>query len=188
MSVADSERSEESDFRLKAKRARKQSRRRRKNRHAREEYARYTMRPTTWDYYFSFDISDPKGRWDPGRYSQLVTLSFKGNLIQPIDPRYKHADVTLSARIGMMEERPGEVYRSIGSLTANGDALSAYVFVPAEFMSELVVVAQSGRVQAIHFSGTRLRYRSASLRGVSLTTRNEEEDEEKPEETGAVNA
>jgi hypothetical protein len=67
--------------------------------------------------------------------------------------------------------------------------LSAYAFVPAEFISELVAVAQSGRVQVIDFSGTRLRYRSASLRGVSLTTRDEEKDEDdEPEETGAVNA
>lgn len=171
-----------------ANRARKQSRRRHKNRRTREEYVRYAMRSTSWDYYFSFDISDPKSRWDPGPYSQLATLSFKGDLIRPIDPRYKYAEVTLSARIGMMEERPGEMYRSIGSLTANADVLSAYVFVPAEFISELVAIAQSGRVQVIDFSGTRLRYRSASLRGVSLTTRNEKEDEEKPEETGAVNA
>jgi hypothetical protein len=44
--------------------------------------------------------------------------------------------------------------------------LAAYVFVPAEFMSELVAVAQSGRVQVIDFSGTRLLDRSASLRNV----------------------
>jgi hypothetical protein len=86
----------------------------------------------------------------------------------------------------MMDERRGEVYRSIGSLTASGDALSAYIFVPAEFMSELASVSQSGRVQAIDFSGTRLRYRSASLQSVSLTTRNEEEGEEQREETHAV--
>jgi len=178
MPIADLEQGEGSNIAPKANQPRKSSRRRRKNRRVREEYVGYAMRPSSWDYYFSFRVSDPKSRWDPGPYSQLATLSFKGDLIRPAETRYKHVEVTLSARTGMMEERPGEVYRSIGSLTASGDDLSAYVFVPAEFMSELAAVAQSGRVQAIDFSGTRLRYRSASLHSVSLTTRNEEEGEE----------
>ena len=188
MPIADSEQSEKTDIAPKANRGRKPSRRRRKKRRVREEYVRYAMRPTNWDYYFSFHVSDPKSRWDPGPYSQLSTLSFEGDLIRPIGTRYKQVEVTLSARTGMMEERPGGVYRSIGTLTANGDNLYAYVFVPAEFMFELAAVAQSGRVQAIDFSGTRLRYRSASLHSVSLTTRNEEEDEDEREETHAVSA
>jgi hypothetical protein len=64
------------------------------------------------------------------------------------------------------------------AFTASGDALSAYVFIPAEFMPELATVVQSSRVQIINFSSTRLRYRSALVRGVSLSTRDEAEEEE----------
>jgi hypothetical protein len=53
---------------------------------ARDERVEYAMRPTTWDYYFSFRVSDPKSHWDSGPYSQLATLSLKGDLIRPADP------------------------------------------------------------------------------------------------------
>jgi hypothetical protein len=139
------------------------------------------MRATSWDYYFSFHVSDPKSRWDSGPYSRLATLSFKGDLVRPNGIRYKQAEVTLSARAGMMDERRGETFQSIGSLTAGGNSLSAYVFIPAELMPELAAVAQSGRVQIVNFSGTRLRYRSAFLSSVSLTTRDEEEEEKEEE-------
>jgi hypothetical protein len=41
--------------------------------------------------------------------------------------------------------------RSNPLATASGDSLSAYVFIPAEFMPELAAMAQSGRVQIINF-------------------------------------
>ena len=45
-----------------------------------------------------------------------------------------------------MEEQTIEKTRSIGSLDASGDELSAYVLVPAERLAELASIAQSGRV------------------------------------------
>jgi hypothetical protein len=62
MPVADLEQGEESDIAPKANQPRKSSRRRRKNRRVREEYIGYAMRPSSWDYYFSFRVSDPKSR------------------------------------------------------------------------------------------------------------------------------
>ena len=42
------------------------------------------------------------------------------------------------------------------------------MFIPAEFKLELTTVAQSDRVQVINFSGTRLRYRSATFNNCEL--------------------
>lgn len=139
------------------KQPRKTSRRRRTKRSRRDETVEYALRPRTWDYYFSFRVSDPKSRWDPGPYSQLATLSLKGDLIRPTDTRFKHIEVTLSARQGMMNESRETSFRTIGSLSSSDDALYAYVFIPAEFVPELASVAQSGRICAVRLLGSRLR-------------------------------
>jgi hypothetical protein len=97
-------------------------------------------------------------------------------LIRPIDTRYKDAEVTFSPRAGMTDERRGGAFQSIGSLTASGDSLSAYVFIPAEYMPELAAVAQSGP----RTDHQLLRHASSlpSVRGVSLSTRDEAKEKE----------
>jgi hypothetical protein len=104
-----------------------------------------------WDYYYSFRPSDPKSRWDAGPYNELATISFGGEIIRPQDSKYKRAKVIFSARLGMMEENGVEPPKTIGSLTANDEELSAYIFIPAERTADLAAVAQSGRAQVVHF-------------------------------------
>lgn len=134
------------------------------------------MRITGWDYYYSFRPSDPKSRWDPGPYKELATISFGGEIVRPQDSKYKRAKVTFSARVEMMEENRAAPPKTIGSLTANDEELSAYIFIPAERMADLAAVAQSGRAQVVHFGATRLRYRSAMVHTVSLSTEFDEEE------------
>jgi len=136
---------------------------RRKRQPAREEQIGYIVRVSDWDYYYSFRPSDPKGHWDHGPYSEIATLSFTGELIRPENSKYRTATVTLSGKAGMMEERLTGAALSIGTLSAHENELSAYIFVPAERLAELTTVAQSGRVQIVHITGTRLRYRSAQM-------------------------
>jgi hypothetical protein len=149
---------------------------RKRRRNAREEHVGYLVRITGWDYYYSFRPSDPKSRWDPGPYNELATISFGGDIVRPQDSKYKRAKVTFSSRAGMMEENRAEPPKTIGSLTANDEELSAYIFIPAERVADLAVVAQSGRVQIVHFGATRLRYRSATVHTVSLSTEFDEEE------------
>jgi len=149
---------------------------RRKRQPAREEYIGYLVRVSGWDYHYGFRPSDPRSHWDPGPYSELATLSFTGELIRPENSKYRTATVTLSGKVGMMEERPTGAASSIGSLSAHEDELSAYVFIPTERLAELSVVAQSGRVQIVQITGTKLRYRSALIRNLSLDTHFDEED------------
>jgi hypothetical protein len=147
-----------------------------KRKPAREEYIAYFLRVSGWDYYYGFRPSDPKSQWDQGPYSEIATLTFTGELIRPVNSKYRAATVTLSAKSGMMEERPAGTARSIGSLTANEDELSAYIFVPAERLTELTAVAQSERVRVVQVTGTKLRYRSGQIHNLSIYTSFDEED------------
>ena len=44
--------------------------------------------------------------------------------------------------MGMLEENRAEPPKTIGSLTANDEELTAYIFIPAERMADLAAVAQ----------------------------------------------
>jgi len=132
---------------------------------------------TDWGCYYGFRVSDPKSRFDYGPYSDLVTAVFSGELAEPADSKYGKAELTLSAREDMAEERWSEPPKSIGSLSAYEDTIFAYVFVPVEHMALLVTLAQSEKVQTVSIGGTRLRYRSGSVHSISLNTEFEEEDE-----------
>ncbi len=70
-----------------------------------------------------------------------------------------------------MTQSQTEKDRSIGSVTASADELMAYVFAPMERIAELVIAAQSGRVQIVHFTATRLRYRIGLVVSISIDTR-----------------
>lgn len=167
-----------SDTTSKSQPPKKKRKPRQRTRRKRDELVQYEMRIDDWDYYYGFRISDPKYDVDRGPYSELTTLTFTGTFVYPKDLKYKDGSLTLSARAGMMDERLREPPRSIGNLSAHGNTLSAYVFVPTERLAELVAVAHSGRVQVASLVGTRLRYRSGLVRSVSLNTEIEDEGDE----------
>lgn len=155
---------------------RKAVRRKRKRQPAREEYIAYFVRVGGWDYYYGFRPSDPKSQWNHGPYNEIATLTFTGELIRPENSKYRAVALTLSGKAGMLEERRTGGVSSIGTLTAHEDALSAYIFVPAERLTELATVAQSGRVQVVQVTGTKLRYRSAQIHNLSIYTQFDVED------------
>jgi hypothetical protein len=154
----------------------KARRRRKKRRRVREELAGFVIRVSAWDYYYALRISDPKSRWDIGPCSELATLTIAGEIIRPQDSKYKKASITLTAKDGMMQENKDPPPTSIGTLSANKDELSAYIFCPSERMGELAGAAQSGRLQIIQLGATRLRYGSARVTNFSLNTEVNEED------------
>jgi len=150
--------------------------RQRKRQTAREEYTAYFVRVGGWDYYYGFRPSDPKSQWDHGPYNEIATLTFTGELIRPENSKYRTVAVTFSGKAGMMEERRTDAVPSIDTLTAHEDELSAYIFVPNERFPELTTVAQSGRVQVVQVTGTKLRYRSAQIHNLSIYTQFNDED------------
>ena len=148
----------------------------RKRKAVREEYISYLISVSGWDYYYAFRPGDPKSRWDQGAYDELATLSFTGKLARPEGTKYDTGQVTFSGRRGLMKEPIERAPASIGSLSASGAELSAYIFIPTERLAELAAVAQSDRIQTIHITGTKLRYRSGLIHHVSVSTQPDEED------------
>ncbi|WP_380874289.1 hypothetical protein ACFB49_46950 [Sphingomonas sp. DBB INV C78] len=108
-------------------------------------------------------------------YSELATLDFAGELIRTERSKYALGKVTLSARQGILEEPLTAAARCLGNLSGRGDVLEAYIFVPVERMSELVLVAQAGRIQFISFVASKLRYGSGAVYGVALHSEADEE-------------
>ena len=149
---------------------------RRKRKSVQDEHVAYLVRVSGWDYYYGFRPSDPKSQWDHGPYNEIATLTFAGELIRPENSKYRTATVTLSGKAGMMDERLTGAAPSIGTLTAHEKYLSAYIFVPAERLTELATVAQSGRVQVVQVTGTKLRYRSAQIHNLSIYTQFDDEE------------
>jgi len=135
-----------------------------------DEFVSYLVRLVGWEYHYGFRGIDPKSRFEVGTYSEIALLTFTGVLVRPNGSKYSGVTVTLSGRLAMLDEEPGDKRRSIGSLSVQGDDLDAYIFVPAERMAELAAIAQSGRFQFVQFTGTKLRYRAARIYNVSLYT------------------
>lgn len=160
----------------KASKPAKKSRKGRRTRRKQDEFVRYELRVNDWNYYYGFRISDPKSRFDKGPYSELATLTFKGVMVSPESLKYEMGELTLSAQNNMMNERLADLQHTIGSLSAYGDTLTGYVFVPAERLSELAAAAASGRIQVASIDGTRLKYRSGTIRGITLNTETDEEE------------
>ena len=133
-----------------------------------DEHVSYLIRVTDWDYYYSLRPGDLKSRWDNDAYNELATVSFSGELLRPEGMEYVRASVTLSAQQGLTGLSVSAAPGSLGTLSARSDELSAYIFVPVERFAELCSVAQSGRVQEISITGTRLRYRSGLVHSLSI--------------------
>lgn len=143
-----------------------------------DELVHYVVQVTNWDCHYGFRISDPKNQFDDGPYSDLATLTFSGDLMEPANSKYSRAELTLSARNRMGEEKWREPPTAIGSLGAYDETLTAYVFVPIEHMAMLVSLAASAKVQRVSILGTKLHYRSGSVRNIYIDTEPEGEDGE----------
>jgi hypothetical protein len=133
---------------------------------------------TDWDFYYGFRVSDPKSRFETGPYSALTTITFKGELLEPVNSKYRRAEVTLSARVYADGADDGPP-KSIGSLSGYNDALSGYIFVPAEHVAILVSIVSSGKVKMVSMIGSRLHYRSGNIQNISLDTSLDDYNEQK---------
>ncbi len=112
--------------------------RKRRARKPKDEPVHYVFQVNDWDCHYGFRISDPKNQFDDGPYSDLATLTFSGDLMEPVKSKYSSAELTLSSRGGMSDEKWREPPSAIGSLGAYDETLTVYVFVPIEHMAMLV--------------------------------------------------
>ena len=141
----------------------------------RDEIVQYAMAPEMWNYYFGFRVSDGS-RFDHGPYSGFSTLTLEGKLIAPEGLKYPRMRMTLSASKELLRDKVAEPATSIGMLSAQGNVIDAYIFIPAESMAELTSVAHSGCLKVATVNGTRLRWRSAVAKSVSISTEYDSDD------------
>jgi hypothetical protein len=142
-----------------------------------EEYASHVIRVATWDFYFSRHATDPESKWDTGQFSELATLTFAGEVVRPDKSKYKRGKLTFSARADRPDgQERGSKPVPIGSATARGEEIEAYVFIPEDRLRLLLTAAQSGRVEVAHFAGLKLRYGTGAVLSVSLSTHFDEDE------------
>jgi len=147
--------------------------RKKKSSSARLGYARYVVRVTGWDRFWSFSVNLDR-RYERTPLSSASTLTLRGKVFRPSDFKCPDAEITLSGHAMDLE---GEERRnSIGYVDVKSGLLRAYLFVPEPSMCELTTLAASDRLRLIHMVGGPLRYGSAIVFGVNLNTEFDEEE------------
>ncbi len=147
----------------------------RKRRKPKVEIVHYEVEVNDWDLYYSFALDDGRELFDPGPYYELQLLKLNGRLIWPEDIKYVHCTVTLSAKVGLRKEKWETPPLAIGSLNAYDDRIEAYVTIPAERVSELTVVAASGKIKRVELTGTKLKWRKGLVSNVGVSTEVEDD-------------
>jgi hypothetical protein len=104
-------------------------------------------------------------------------VAFLGQIAMPERFRYPNARVMLSGRRELPTDGRSEPPPSIGFMSVSGQQeLQIYATVPMDMLSTLASVAASGRVRIVTVTGTRMRYRKASVHSVSVHTEDDDED------------
>lgn len=140
-----------------------------------EEYIHYVTLVTGWEHIYGLGIGG-HSRFSDGPYSELSVLKLTGDVVRPDNFKFPKVEIQLSSRAGMLDDDGRELPRSIGLLSSHDDVLAAYVFTPAERMAELLTLAASERLQAVAFTGTKLKWRKGSIINIELMTEFIEED------------
>ena len=130
-------------------------------------FARYEIQITSWDFSWSFYLSDPKDRWQGKSHcKEMATLTLKGRVVEPEGFKYPEALLRVVADpwLDTLVEQPA----AIGSVHINDKQFTGYVCIPSKQMPMLVSTAD--RLFYIELNGTPLRYRKALIRELHLST------------------
>jgi hypothetical protein len=129
--------------------------------------ALYLIKVSRWDLAWSFSLACPEySRVNEGHYNEHMVLTLRGAVVYPEDFKYPELECQLYADhlLSSDKERP----LAIGSMSANGQRLMAYVAVHRERLSCLVAAA--GRLSCLELSATPLHYRRGLIMNIHLRT------------------
>ena len=127
----------------------------------------YQIKLSGWKFSWSFSLALPNNfKAGEGHYHEHLILTLKGEVLYPESFKYPEVECQLYAdpRLGQDIYSP----KGIGSMTANGTRLVAYVAVPRERMDTLVSVAN--QLLSLELSATPLHYRRALVMSIHLGT------------------
>ena len=130
----------------------------------------YQIKLSGWDFTWSFSLALPNNsRANEGHYNEHMILTLKGEVLYPEKFKYPHVECQLYADPRLTHDI--DPPKGIGSMTANGTRLVAYIAVPRERMDTLVGVAD--RLLSLELNATPLHYRRALVMTIHLGTESE---------------
>lgn len=132
-----------------------------------DQRALYQIRVLRWDLAWSFRLARPEySRANEGHYNEHMVLTLRGAVVYPEDFNYPELECQLYADHLLFsdKERP----KAIGSMSASGQRLMAYIAVHRERLNCLVAAAD--RLSYLELSATPLHYRRGLIMNIHLGT------------------
>lgn len=129
--------------------------------------ALYQIKLSGWDFTWSLSLAMPNySRANEGHYQEHMILTLKGEVLYP--ERFKYPEVECQLYADPRLSQDIEPPKGIGSMTASGTRLVAYIAVPRERMDSLTGVAD--RLLSLELNATPLHYRRALIMSMHLGT------------------
>ena len=129
--------------------------------------ALYQIKLSGWDFTWSFSLALPNNsRANEGHYHEHMNLTLRGEVLYPEGFKYPEVECQLYADPRLMQDTA--LPKGIGSMTANGTRLVAYIAVPRERID--VLVGAADRLLSLELNTTPLHYRRALVMSIHLGT------------------
>ncbi len=130
----------------------------------------YQIKLSGCDFSWSFSLALPNNsRANEGHYHEHMMLALRGEVLYPESFKYPDVECQLYADPRLTQDIAPP--KGIGSMTANGTRLVAYIAVPRERMDTLASVAD--RLLSLELNATPLYYRRALVMSIHLGTESE---------------
>jgi hypothetical protein len=129
--------------------------------------ALYQIKLSGWDFTWSFSLALPNNSGaNEGHYHEHMILTLRGEVLYPESFKYPEVECQLCAYPRLTQDI--EPPKGIGSMTASGTRLVAYIAVPRERIDTLVGAAD--RLLSLELNTTPLHYRRALVMSMHLGT------------------
>lgn len=127
----------------------------------------YQIKLSGWDFSWSFSLA-LSNNFMAGEhhYYEHLILTLKGEVLYPENFKYPEVECQLYADPRLLQDKAPP--KGIGSMTASGTRLIAYIAVPRERIDTLVGAAE--RLQSLELNATPLHYRRALVMSINLST------------------
>jgi len=127
----------------------------------------YQIKLCGWDFSWSFSLALPNNsRANEGHYHEHMILTLKGEVLYPEKFKYPDVECQLYADPRLTQDIASP--KGVGSMTASGTRLVAYIAVPRERIDALVGAAD--RLLSLELNTTPLHYRRALVMSIHLGT------------------
>jgi hypothetical protein len=128
--------------------------------------ALYQIKLSGWDFTWSFSLAMTNNSNAEGHYHEHMILTLRGEVLYPESFKYPEVECQLYADPRLTQDIVSP--KGIGSMSASGKRLIAYIAVPRERVDALVSAAD--RLLSLELNATPLHYRRALVMSIHLGT------------------